>query len=232
MGVRGGAARQGGGGGGMSRGAREIMLELASTGLTPVQTALVVELIAASLTEAPDEVKKRSPGAVRTERWRERHKTSHVTSQTSQTSQVTDVTSHKERSLPIPLSKETIGLSKNDKPIERARETPAEIAPPEAATFATELGWTAARIDTEWDKFRDWHLASGTRRKDVLAAWRNWCRSPYQQEGRPEPTGKGRRSITEWAADYEARSRAQLAEREQEEARWRRSSNTDRAGGQ
>jgi hypothetical protein len=50
-------------------------------------------------------------------------------------------------------------------------------------TFARNLGWPDQRIETEFEHFRDHALSKGRHVKNRLAAWRNWCRSPFQQNG-------------------------------------------------
>ena len=145
--------------------------------------------------------------------------------------------SHTKKGLPQTPSKETIGLSKSDKPIDRTRVrarvsgVPPEVPLIAAVEFATGQGWTPERIATEWSRFRDWHLAHGKQRKDVMAAWRNWCRSPYQQEvtarqgtlplSREEALAPSPH-IQNFARSWEARSRAQLSEREREVKKWRK----------
>ena len=45
----------------------------------------------------------------------------------------------------------------------------------------TELQWTTQDAGAEFLRFKDSALAADRRYKDWLAAWRNWCRSPFQK---------------------------------------------------
>jgi uncharacterized protein YdaU (DUF1376 family) len=56
--------------------------------------------------------------------------------------------------------------------------------------FARSAGWLEAKISTEADRFKDHSRARGRTHKDVSAAWRNWVRSPFQQQPGP-PNGNG-----------------------------------------
>ncbi len=47
----------------------------------------------------------------------------------------------------------------------------------EMAEWAYELGLTDPQIDSETEKFRDYHSAQGKRMQDWEAAWRNWIRN-------------------------------------------------------
>jgi uncharacterized protein YdaU (DUF1376 family) len=65
----------------------------------------------------------------------------------------------------------------------RVVHTFLDICPEEGVNFASKQNWPSDRIASEWDKFRDYHIARGKRPKNVMAAWRNWCRSPYRKNG-------------------------------------------------
>ena len=45
----------------------------------------------------------------------------------------------------------------------------------------TEMQWTTQDAGAEFLRFKDSALAADRRYKDWLAAWRNWCRSPFQK---------------------------------------------------
>lgn len=53
----------------------------------------------------------------------------------------------------------------------------------EARVFARSEGWDDERTNREWQRFRDHSLAKGRKHRDLMAAWRNWVRSPYQTNG-------------------------------------------------
>jgi hypothetical protein len=86
----------------------------------------------------------------------------------------------------------------------RARASVGDCAPPDAVEFGLKQNWDQSRIAEEWQSFRDYHLAHGKQPKHIMAAWRNWCRSPFrnsnshssQQPPRPGSRKTGRRKLT------------------------------------
>lgn len=108
----------------------------------------------------------RTPGALRQQRYRERHKASqsvtsdvvHIDSSSCSESQK----NKKERKISTPM---------------RDDASPSDVD----RVFALSKGWDEARIDSEWQRFRDHALANDRRQKDWPAAWRNWVTSPYQK---------------------------------------------------
>lgn len=51
-----------------------------------------------------------------------------------------------------------------------------------------EMGWTAGAAGQEFHRFKDRNLSVDGRYSDWLAAWRNWCRSPFcKTEKAPDP---------------------------------------------
>lgn len=79
--------------------------------------------------------------------------------------------------------KERKGSKQTRKPRACARErlpSPVNEISDEAAALARSLGWLPNRIADEWQTFRDYCLAHGKQPKNTMAAWRNWCRSPYR----------------------------------------------------
>ena len=47
--------------------------------------------------------------------------------------------------------------------------------------YAFSRGWLAAHVHSEAERFRNHFIASGAKKKDWAATWRNWVTSPYQQ---------------------------------------------------
>jgi len=94
-----------------------------------------------------------------------------------------------------------------------ADEVPVEV-PADAETFASLQGWGGDRVVTEWQRFRDHGIAKARKHhgeKGLLAAWRNWVRSPFQQPDKP-PDKTGRPLVVD-ADQRAAREAKQLAER-------------------
>lgn len=47
--------------------------------------------------------------------------------------------------------------------------------------MAIKMGWSKAQVDGEAERFVDSALAHRRTYVDWRAAWRQWCRSPYQK---------------------------------------------------
>jgi hypothetical protein len=98
----------------------------------------------------------------------------------------------------------------------QAREIP-NSAFDEATAFARGIGWLPDRIADQWQRFRDYNLTHSKRPKDIMAAWRNWCRSPYRKADEPKVAAAAAPSA--FAERWAANTAKQLAEREAEEKR-------------
>jgi len=69
----------------------------------------------------------------------------------------------------------------------RARKTPLpDDFVPERATPLS-LGWSEIQIDKEIEHFKDSSRAHNRKYADWQAAWKNWCRSPFQTQQRGPP---------------------------------------------
>ncbi len=81
-------------------------------------------------------------------------------------------------------------LSPEEKKIEPKKVLSMPISPElkiseSNLAFAISKGWAETRAQTEFDRFRDHFLASGAKKRDWDATWRNWIRSPYQKTTEP-----------------------------------------------
>ena len=56
--------------------------------------------------------------------------------------------------------------------------------------FAHSVGWSEAKTELESERFRDHSRSHGRLHKDISAAWRNWVRSPFQQQNGPRAGSK------------------------------------------
>jgi hypothetical protein len=131
-------------------------------------SSIIAEAVAAG---AATTAYRRSPGALRTEKWREnkRHKASQCDTQSAMSESVTKrhKTSQNVTSDNTPLSSSKIDLRKRG-----ARLSP-DWSPSEAdRAFAKQLGWTDAQIDSEAANFRDYWIA-----KPGSGGCRKWVRS-------------------------------------------------------
>lgn len=160
-------------------------------------------------------VQKRSAGAERQARYRERHKASQ-----SVTSDVSDVLSSplvppldKERS-PTPPKEINPPLNPpTDVKRARASRLPEDwLIPPDWIDDAVVLGLSADEARREADRFRDFWIARGG--KDALkanwrATWRNWCRNALQRRGASGANGRSGGGYREHADPVEIRNRLQ-----------------------
>lgn len=86
---------------------------------------------------------------------------------------------------PTPTLKEREDKSSLKKPASRSVAwVEGDAIPDEWVQWAmTELRWPAPRAKSEANKFTDYALAHRKTYADWRAAWRGWCRSPYQNKG-------------------------------------------------
>jgi hypothetical protein len=158
----------------MSRTVREITAELAATGLTPDQMALVIELSIAAKTDASE----RSKHAEAQARYWARKKSELIISDQNDHTDQAGSPPHdiKNSSPPTPSSK--------PKRVSRsvAIDVPEEI-PQSAVNFAVSHGWDTAKTQSEWLRFRNWSFNKGRKHRRLDSAWQNWVTSPYQTNG-------------------------------------------------
>lgn len=147
--------------------------ELMAAGVTGDALVTAVERI--EIASEP----RRTPGALRQQRYRERHKASQ------------SVTSDDQY-----IDREDISTSTSERKIKKERKisTPlrhnASLSDADRA-YARSKGWDDQRIAAEFERFRDHALANGRVQKDWPAAWRNWVTSPYQKAARVNGHGAG-----------------------------------------
>lgn len=188
----------------MSRGQREIMAELAASGLSPDQHALVVELVSAIASWV---TKTRSSGAIRTERWR--HKASQRDAQETPTEPVTTA-SQASQSVTCDNALLLTSLEVDNKPEEkkvRGRSkkraspiSPAWSIPDRARDLAVEL---SVNVEDAADRFRDYLRSSGKLYADYDAGFCNFVRNTPKFNGNRGPPGGGKRGFLDLALDLE-----------------------------
>jgi hypothetical protein len=139
-------------------------------------SSIIAEAVAAGAATA---AYRRSPGALRTEKWRanKRHKTSQCDTQSAMSESVTNrhKASQSVTSDNTPLSSSKLDLRK------RGERLSPDWSPSDAdRAFAKHLGWSDSQIDNEAGNFRDYWIAkpgAGGCKLDWPATWRKWVRS-------------------------------------------------------
>lgn len=175
------------------RAAREIMAELAGTGMTPDQIALVMELSAAVSAEARPVVDEAAA------RRRERDKEYQAQKR-----------AERRQSLPISadVADAPLSLPPNDNNSNPPTHTPEKQNPParkghrlpddwqpkpltgDAAQAVA--GWPPGAMERELSRFRDWAASAtgpNSRKSNWDAAWRNWIRKT-EDDGRYRASGR------------------------------------------
>ncbi|HZP77547.1 MAG TPA: hypothetical protein VFB45_15490 [Pseudolabrys sp.] len=159
----------------------DLVERLVEVGLSIAEAS---EIIAAAVAAgAATAAYRKSPGAIRTARWRGRHKASQSDGQVTQNPIVTE--RHK-ASQSVTCDAHNIEESKKEKKVKVSIETPDRPTEKAMNFAAIEHRWELTRIQTEWQRFRDHGIAKGRRHRGFVgleAAWRNWVTSPYQQTG-------------------------------------------------
>lgn len=142
--------------------------ELMAAGVTGDALVTAVERIETALQP------RRTPAALRQQRYRERNKASQS---------VTSDEAH------IEVSSSSSEIQKKKRKISTAI---CETWSPSDAdvTFARSKGWDDHKIQTEASRFRDHAAANNRRQADWSAAWRNWVTSPYQKTMNGHANGK------------------------------------------
>lgn len=132
---------------------------------------IAAELFAAGVASASY---RRSPGAIRTERWR--HKTSQRDTQSAMPESVTKrhEPSQSVTSDNTPLSSKNLNRKRGE------RLSPDWRPSDEERTFAKQLGWSDAQTDSEAANFRDYWIAkpgAGGLKLCWSRTWQKWIRS-------------------------------------------------------
>lgn len=117
----------------------------------------------------------RTPGALRQQRYRERHKSSQ--SVTSDEAYIDSNNSSSE-------------IQKKKKKVSTPIADDASLSDADRA-YARSKGWTDEKAESEFVRFRDHALANGRTAKNWPAAWRNWVTSPYQKPTKVNGHGTG-----------------------------------------
>lgn len=174
-----------------------VIADLVLSGLTAEQIALVAELAATAAVEGSG-VRPKSVGALRTERWRERHKTSqNVTEPSPRDASLTVTNRHKPSHRDASRVENNLLLdsldSVEDTPEAKAssvsqttkktRRCPPSWLPNSTTLIAIDATtFTAGEIERELAKFRDHQYRDA--HTDWDAAFRNWIRTA--DERRPQ----------------------------------------------
>ncbi len=154
-----------------------LVERLVKRGLSIAEASTIIaEAVAAGAATAAF---RRSPGALRTEKWRERnrHKASQCDTQSAMSEGVTmrHKASQSVTSDNTPLSSSFLDSRK------RGARLSHDWVPSEAdRSFAKQLGWSESQIDSEGANFLDYWIAkpgSGGTKLDWPATWRKWVRS-------------------------------------------------------
>lgn len=154
----------------------ERMIKL---GVPAVEAAtMAAALFVAGASSAPA---KRSSGAERTARWRDKRASQSVTNVTCDVTEIGDEKRHKASqsvtvTSPISTPSLSIGIEgKKKKERERGCKLPADWKPSlEGIQYASRQGMSAIHVDREVEKFRNhWH-GEGKTKLDWDATWRNW----------------------------------------------------------
>lgn len=79
--------------------------------------------------------------------------------------------------------------------ISRAKTIEPDAQPTEAnRQYARDKGWDEPRIDSEWERFKNYSIAKDRKYKNVSAGWCNWVTSPFQSQPDGRPNGPGSRA--------------------------------------
>lgn len=169
----------------------ELIDRLVSHGIDPAEAGEIIALACvAGATTAPF---RKSSGAIRTEKWREkrRHKTSQRDAAQTENEASLNVTERHKTSQCDTSSlskKEDIEIDLGKRGGKRASQLPPDWKPdPDEWSAAAETLGSEARAVNELAKFRDHALSKGRVAKDWQAAWRNWVRRAveYSSAGPP-----------------------------------------------
>lgn len=145
-------------------------------------SSIIAEAVAAGATAA---AYRRSPGALRQERYRKRNKPSQ--SDASVTANES-VTKRNEPSQSVTGDNTLLSISKIDKRKRGERLSPDWRPSSADFDFAVTLGWSTHQVESEAANFRDYWIArpgSGGCKLDWPATWRKWIRSSNVKPAAP-----------------------------------------------
>lgn len=161
-----------------------LLSDLLTAGLQPELVTRIVTACADSYARGLiDGQSRRSKGAERQARYRERHKTSQTSQSVTERNEASQLTPSLSPTPPIPKYKNS---SMRDK---RGTRIPDDWRPSEADARAE--GLNDLDISREAARFRDYWKArsgSGGVKLDWAATWRNWCRNSAEKLGRERPS--------------------------------------------
>lgn len=172
----------------------ELVERMVAAGMSVGEAgAIAAEIYAAGVAAASI----RSPGAERTRRYRERHKTSQSVTErhideTSQSVTERHKASQCDADAKVPIERSIKKLDRHPRSqASRGTRLNPSWSPTEAGRSAARLeGFTDAEIDREVLQFRDhWIAASGSKavKLDWDAAWRTWFRRSAEMKGKKPP---------------------------------------------
>jgi hypothetical protein len=177
----------------------ELVSRLVAQGIDVEEASEIVALAVAA--GAASSAYRKSPGAIRTERWREkqgvtkRHKTSHGDARPEASQSVTE--RHKASQC------DGASLSKSNK-IDKKRERGTQLSdgwrPSDAAWRSAVDRVGEQRAEVELVKFRNHAADKGRVSKSWDAAFRNWIDRAIEYGGLPQPT----QSVSDFVPDWDA----------------------------
>jgi hypothetical protein len=156
-------------------------------------SSIIAEAVAAGAATA---AYRKSPGAIRTERWREnrRHKASQSVTERHENETSPTVTKRHEPSqcdantvLPIEDKIKNTSKRNSERASRGTRIDPDWSPSPAEREFATSEGLSPSEIDREAARFRDYwkgRAGSGGVKLDWTATWQNWVRTTAEKLGR------------------------------------------------
>lgn len=189
----------------------ELIAALTAGGMDAAEAAGLVARAAVEMTGA---ITKKSSGAIRQQRYRDRNKASRsdgdvgnesVTNRNESVTRNSDenndqtVTKRNEALQSVTSDNTPLSSFKKEDLRKRGARLPIDWSPSDAdREFARQLGWSDAQIDAEAANFRDYWISkpgSGGCKLDWPAIWRKWIRnSKVKPVGHPKgsaPAGRG-----------------------------------------
>ena len=174
-------------------------------------SSIIAEAVAAGAATA---AYRKSPGAIRTERWREnqRHKASQSVTERHTNKPSPNVTKRHEPSQcdapavsPIYTNIKNSKKQNSERPSRGTRIEPDWSPSPAEREFASREGLSASETDREAARFRDYwkgRAGSGGVKLDWTATWQNWIRSTAEKLGRAPRTADGQPVSNMFHADF------------------------------
>ena len=175
---------------------KEVISYLITGGMDTAEAAALV-----ALAVAEGSIQKRSSGAERTARWRERKASQSVTERHTVTTgserhkpSQTVTNRHNVTQLSLSIDSSTVVKGKEEKKEREPRRKPRGALPADfkltdaMRQLALDRGVPAAKIPADFDRFCDYHRSKGTLSADWMASWRTWADRSVQYAQQAETT--------------------------------------------